>query len=903
MIKSSWIRFAGLAIALWAVAAVAAVGVQPAEAAFQPTEESTSLTQGGAPSTQAGAHPDLEVRLHFPDRPGVNGELVNDGTVRDIKVALPPGLVGNAANFESCSVPDLSGTFFAECATGAQVGIVKLRALAPGGEFSTWEEVALYNMEAPADPPAELAFNFLGDIVRIEAGVRPDDYGITTAAVRIPTALPLIDLRVDIWGVPADRSHDPDRWRINLNEGVFERGIQSPARPLPFLSNPTSCPAAPLKFGIEADSWEETGSFSSTVLETDEEGHPFVMQGCERLPFAPKATVDPTSGRAGSTAGLDLHIELPQPQGPNGLATANVKDTVVTLPQGFAISASAAGGQGTCSEAQIGLGSNAAPTCPDSSRLGTVEIKSPLLAEPLDGSVYLAQQKANPFGSNYALYLVAQGPGFYIKLPGKVEADAATGQVTASFANQPQLPYESIDVHLRGGAGAPLVTPSACGTYQAQVQMTSWASPTPVQLGSPMKIDEGCSAGGFSPDLKAGTANPSGGSYSPFTLRVTGQEGEANLARIQATLPPGLLAKLAGVPLCGDTQAATGACPAASQVGTTTIGAGPGPNPIYLPEAGKAPTAVFLGGPYKGAPYSLIAKVPAQAGPFDLGTVVVRSALQVDPFTTQVTAQSDPLPQILEGIPITYRDVRLEVNRPDFTINPTNCSQFAVAGLLTSAGGRTATPQAPFAAASCERLEFKPRLQVRLSGSTKRTGHPALKAVLTYPTKGSFANIARAQVNLPRAEFLDQGNLDKTCTKPALLAGSCPASSIYGTARAWSPLLDQPLAGPVYLVGGFGYKLPALVADLNGQIHVILKSRIDSGSNKGLRATFEAVPDAPVSRFVLQMKGGKKYGLLVNSENVCGRPQKLKAAFTAQNGKTHDFNQKIRVRCNGRASK
>ncbi len=904
MIKSSWMRCAGLIVGLWAIGlAVASMGVQPAEAAFHITEASTSLTHEGGPSLQAGAHPDLDVTFNLSSKPGVSGQLVNDGSVRDARVALPPGLVGSAANFEQCNDAALTALYFAECRTPSQVGAAKLRVLQSGSEVSEWEEEPLYNMEAPAGVPALLAFNFLGDVIRIEAGVRPNDYGITTASVRIPTALPLISLEVEIWGVPAETIHNPQRASFRLSEGIYEYGVQSSVPAVPFLTSPTSCPGTPLKFGFEADSWEEAGLFSTVGVETDEEGNPFVMQGCDRLPFAPQVNLEPSARRAGSPTGLDVNIEVPQPQNPKGLATANVKDTVVTLPQGFAISASAAGGQGACSEAQIGIGSNDAPTCPDSSKLGSVQIKTPLIKEELEGSVYLAQQKANPFGSNYAMYLAAKGPGFYIKLPGKVETDPATGQVTASFRNQPQLPYESVDLKLRGGPGAPLVAPSACGTYQAQIEMTSWASATPVHLTSPMKITEGCAGGGFAPGFRAGTANRTGGSYSPFILQVTRQEGEANLSKIQATLPPGLLAKLKGVPLCGDAQAATGDCPASSQVGTTTVGAGPGANPVYLPEAGKAPTAVYLAGPYKGAPYSLVVKVPAQAGPFDLGTVVVRNALRVDPFTTQVTAESDPLPQILEGIPVSYRDVRVEVNRPEFTINPTNCSQFAVTSLLTSASGQAASPQARFAAASCERLDFKPTLKVNLQGSTKRTGHPALKAVLTYPQKGSFANIARAQVNLPHSEFLDQGNLGLTCTKPALLAGSCPQKSVYGTAKAWSPLLDQPLTGPVYLVGGFGYKLPALVADLNGQIHVILKSKVDSGPNGGLRATFEAVPDAPVSRFVLDMKGGTKYGLLINSENVCAKPQNLDAAFTAQNGKTDQFEQKIAVQCGGKKSK
>ena len=335
--------------------------------------------------------------------------------------------------------------------------------------------------------------------------------------------------------------------------------------------------------------------------------------------------------RALSPTGVDVHVDVPQSEAPDGLATAQVKKTVVTLPQGFAISSSAAAGQAACSQAEIGIGSNDPPTCPASSRLGEVRIKTPLLKEELEGGVYLAQQKSNPFGSDYAMYIAVKGPGFYLKLPGKIEADPVTGQLTTTFDNQPQLPYEDLTLTLRGGANAPLVAPAACGSYMAKVQMTSWASSKPVELESPLSVSEGCSDGGFSPGLRAGTKNPVGGSFSPFVLQVTRQDGESNLSKIKATLPPGLLAKLSGVPLCGNGQAASGDCPASSQVGTVTVGAGSGPSPIYVPETGKAPTAIYLAGPYKGAPYSLVVKVPAQAGPFDLGTVVVRNALRVDP--------------------------------------------------------------------------------------------------------------------------------------------------------------------------------------------------------------------------------------------------------------------------------
>ncbi len=373
------------------------------------------------------------------------------------------------------------------------------------------------------------------------------------------------------------------------------------------------------------------------------------------------------------------------------------------------------------------------------------------------------------------------------------------------------------------------------------------------------------------------------------------------MASLKATLPEGLLAKLGGIPLCPDAQAATGACPAQSQVGTVTVGAGSGSNPLYVPEAGKAPTAAYLAGPYKGAPYSLVVKVPAEAGPFNLGTVAVRNALQVNPTTTQVTAESDPLPQILQGIPIAYRDVRVEVNRPEFTVNPTSCGPKSITSLIGSAGGKTAAPSSPFQASGCGELEFGPSLQLAMSGSTKRAGNPALSATLKAP-RGD-ANIASTTVILPKTVFIDPRHVSNPCTRVQFAAEACPAKSVLGRATAWSPLLDRPLSGPVYFRSNGGERrLPDLVADLNGQIHVVLVGFIDSKKvskeTSLVRTRFANVPDAPVSKFEIELNGGKK-SLIQNSANLCKVKPKAEVEMGGQNGKIRDFKAPISVKCGG----
>jgi hypothetical protein len=846
---------------------------------------------------QAGSHPDFTVDISVnPD--GADQPLE---ALRDVDVDLPPGLVGNPNAVATCSPTELinSGRAGASCSPDTQVGVAEILTWADSPSIQRLK-VGVFNIGHGPDVPARFGFNYSNVVGFINASVRPGDYGISSGSFSISQAEAVRSVHLTIWGVPADHSHDslrpyfdpvqndyrptfsgpfggPAGYYLDGTSGLIPAGHE----PRPFLSMPTSCPGQPVSFTMRADSYEHPGEWQTETRSADEDGTPFQIERCDRLPFNPTVDVKPLSRQAGSPTGLDVDFTVPQSEDPDGLATAHVRDVKMVLPQGMSVSASSAAGLGACSPAQIGLGSNDAPTCPQSSKIGSVEIETPLLSETLSGDVILAKQNDNPFNSLLAMYIAVKGPGFYLKLPGKIEADPNTGQLTASFDNNPQLPFEHLHLQLAGGPQAPLSNPNACGTYAAQALLTPWSGTAPVPLSSTFQIDQGCNTGGFSPGLQAGASDSAAGASSQFTLQVTRKDGEQNLAALDVNLPEGLLAKLAGVQVCGGADAANGDCPAASRVGRTTVGAGSGPIPVYVPEAGKAPTAVYLAGPYKGAPYSLVVKVPAQAGPFDLGTVTVRSGIYIDPVTTAVSVKSDRLPQILQGIPIAYRDVRVEVDRPDFMVNPTSCKGKKVTSDIAGAEGASAHPSAPFAAANCDSLGFKPKLAVRFSGApTHRGGHPALKAVLTMP-KGN-ANIGRAQVTLPKTEFLENAHIRTICTRVQYAADNCPKGAIYGFAKAWSPLLDRPLEGPVYLRSS-NHTLPDLVASLDGQIQVELAGRISS-ANKRLRTTFDFVPDAPVSKFVLKMQGGQK-SLLVNNEELCRTKPRAAADFTGQNEK------------------
>jgi hypothetical protein len=855
------------------------------------------LEAGGEPSTAAGAHP-YEVKTRFlVASHEAEGSVLPDESIRNLSVELPPGFIGNPTAVATCEEvqlqTDTEESTTDGCPLDSQVGWIALKA-----SFFTLN-FPVYKLKAPPGVAAQFGFKASTVVVHLQAKVEPGAGGYKTrlTLVDLPQTFPWTESTTTFWGVPADPSHDEYRGSCLGLFGPTGSICETRAAKRPLLSNPTSCSPS-LTATARANSWQDP-TFITTSDTQESGGRPVGSEDCARLPFKPTLTVDPTASASGEPTGLDVRLEVPQQNlNPIGSESSHLKDVEMTLPPGMTVNASSANGLGSCSEAAVDLAGAAADTCPAASRIGSVKIATPLLEDDLEGGVFVATQGSNPFKSLLALYLAVADPrtGVVIKLPGKISPDPVTGQLTVSFENNPQLPFESLDVRLKGGSRAPLVLPSSCGTYRAEAELTPWARPDqPISRSSSFEVDGNCGTTRFDPGFSAGTLDPTGGSYSPFLLRVTREDGEQNLAKVEATLPEGLLAKLKGVPLCSGAAAASGECPAASQVGRAVVGAGSGSQPLFLPEPGKSPTAIYLDGPYKGAPYSLVVEVPAQAGPFDLGDVVVRTALRIDPVTTRVTAESDPLPQILQGIPIAYRDVRVQIDRDNFMLNPTSCRDQRITSTLTSSAGATASPSDRFAVAGCRELGFGPSLKLSLKGKMNRTGNPALTATLKAP-KGQ-ANIAKTTVILPKSEFIDNAHISNPCTRVQFNANACPASSILGAATAVSPLLDKPLSGPVYFRSNGGDReLPDLVADLDGQIHVTLVGFIDTAKSGGVRTRFQNVPDAPVSKFTIKLKGGKK-GLIENSENLCSFAPKAKVQMTGQNGKTANSNLKLVTSC------
>ncbi len=829
------------------------------------------------------------------------------GDLHDLTVDLPPGFIGNPTAVGECAASDLELSL---CPPSSVVGTITIRVeefLASENTYSVFS-VRVFNMAHPRGSVADLAFVIAGNPVRIKVDLDPaNHYAIVSHVPDANESLSLTHQLLTIWGVPTDSSHDAQRCASYGAQGnpstAKECSTDAPRRP--FLSVPSQCESDNTFRLHHYDSWQEPGNFGPEIDYT----LPGLFEECEKPRFEPEVEIEPTGKQANTPTGLDVHVKIKQNENADALATPPVKRFTVTLPEGMSFSPSFADGLKSCTLAQMQLGTNNPVECPDASRIGEVDLHSPLLPKALEGSMYLAAQGDNPFGSTFALLLVlhdVEERGILVKIPGRIDVDETTGQIVTVFSDTPQFPFDDLTLKFRSGPRAPLVSPPSCGKHTIGVEVASYAQPQdPVDASNTYDITEGpngtpCPPDSahrpFHPTFTGGTLNPVAGSYSTFLFRMTRTDDEQELSQVSTILPPGLVAKIAGVSLCPDgaidsisTELGTGrqelehpACPASSFLGTVSAGLGAGPGPNYFD--GRA----YLAGPYKGAPLSLAVVAPGLAGPYDLGNVVVRTALYVDPDTAQVKAVSDPFPTILHGVILRVRDVRIRLDRPETTINPTNCDPMSLDGQITGVGGDLLSTaddslfaaSSPFQVGSCSDLSFKPKLDIRLFGGTRRGAHPKFKATATFPKGG--ANTAFAQVALPHSEFLDQGHIGTVCTRPQFAANACPAASIYGTVSAKTPLLDEELNGNIYLRSS-SHQLPDIVAAFRGgRIDANLVGRVDS-IHGGIRNTFEFVPDVPVTSATFTFFGGKK-GLLVNSRNICKGKPKATALFKGQNG-------------------
>jgi hypothetical protein len=583
----------------------------------------------------------------------------------------------------------------------------------------------------------------------------------------------------------------------------------------------------------------------------------------------------------------------------------------MTLPEGFSLAPNGANGKVACADEELSFETEEEARCPEFAKIGTSTIDSSALPGPINGSIYIGQPLP---GQTFRAFVTADGFATHVKLKGAVDLDAGNGRIVTSFTDLPQAPIQEVDLHFFGSERGIFATPRRCGSYPVVTRFTPWDEALEDQVStSEISIDSGpngspcpSSPRPFNPLVNAGTADNTAGAFAPFTFELTRPDGDQEPAAIATQTPPGFLASLRGVAYCpepaieslvsgakgGLQELAAPSCPASSRLGSVSAGAGPGTRPLYV--GGD----VYLAGPYKGAPISLLAVVPAISGPYDLGNEVTRIATYVDPVTARISAVSDPLPLILDGVPLRARFLQIRLDRPNFTLNPTRCDPFAVATQAMGDEGGVVNVENHFQVANCSTLDFSPSLSLKLSGGLKVRGHPAIHAVFT--ARQGDANSRRIAVTLPKGEQLDNGHIGTVCTRGRFAADDCPSDSLVGRVKVVTPLLDEPLQGNVYLRAS-NHRLPDLAMDLEGQVDLELAGRVDA-INGRLRTTFDDVPDAPVTSLTFDLLGRAK-GLLINSESLCSRSKRVTVRMTGQNGDVVTTRPKLRAACGSQASR
>jgi hypothetical protein len=852
----------------------------------------------GTTDTQAGSHPyDLtviySVNTEGNYEPGVNDfENPTGGEIRDLVVNLPPGVVGNPTAVPRCTRKQFDSESESEqpsCPPSTQIGVDETVVQGIGVNFK------VYNLVPPPGIAAQFAFDFQNNPVFLDSSVRTggptplsNDYGISTRVDNIPQKAVLFN-RTTIWGVPGDESH------------YAQRGDQPSGAGLkPLLTVPTSC-EGPQEFSIDAlNTWQQASQTSSaSVMMHNNEGSETGLGGCDHMGFSPAISVSPDTSHADTPAGLTVNVEAPE-QGvstPEGLATSNIKDTTVTLPAGVAINPGQAAGLQACQYAQDGKSGEGPAECPSASKVGTVEIETPLLAEEMKGNVYILP--LDP--PNMQLLVAASGGGVNLKLIGDVHLDEATGQLTTTFSETPELPFTDLKLSFSGGAQAALETPALCGTYETISDFTPWTTPL-LQDAFPFssfQITSGPDGSAcqnplpFAPELIAGATTDQAGGYTSFSMLLQRGDGQQRIKSLQFKTPEGLLGMISKVALCGEPQAADGECPAASQIGHTVVTAGPGPYPLEVPEPGQPPAPIYLTGGYDGAPYGLSIVVPLVTGPFNLGKIVVRGRIEVDPHTAQLTVTTDPFPQVIDGIPDDLRVIDAVIDKPEFMFNPTSCAPMAFGGLATSVQGVTAPISSHFQVGSCQALKFQPNFKVSTSAKTSRADGAGLDAKIVYPVgnlgfnqASSQSNIQTVKVELPKRLPSRLTTLQKACPAAVFEANpaNCPAASAVGHATAITPVLPVPLSGPAYFVSHGNESFPSLIVVLQGYGVTVDLVGTTFISKQGITSsTFKQVPDVPIQSFELVLPEGP-YSALAANGNLCKGSMTMPTEFTGQNG-------------------
>jgi hypothetical protein len=843
--------------ALCVALAVALAGAAVAQAEeFGVVDGSFQVTQS---TTQAGGHPDLNIRFEYTTRLERHPLLDPDTsdpmprpleTPRNVVVDLPPGLIGDPSAAARCTAVQFANS---SCPPESQVGEATVNVfLLP----FAWPQ-PVYNLVPSKGVPAELGFFALTVPVHAMISVRDEDRGLRTTITDIPSQGPLWSSELTLWGDPA----------AHLGGGSDP---EAPTRG--FMTNAATCDG-PSTVRLATESYERPGRFvhAETTLPA--------LTGCEQLRFAGTGTARPDTSKAGAPAGYTIELDVPQSQEPDGLATPPVKDVVVRLPAGTVVSPSTSDGLKTCTDAGMKVKTSEVPDCPAASKIGTVQIDTPLLARPMTGSVFLTEQKPNRL---LRMVLVAEEAGVRLKLPGDVDLDPATGQITATFPNNPQLPFNHLTVKLKGGPRAPLANPRTCGPATTTTTLVPFGGGAPAISTDTFEVSCDGAPSGFAPGFSAGSANTQAGAPAAFSLAFSRGDGDDALRSIAATLPVGLLPRLGTMPLCGEAQAAAGSCGEETRIGSARVSVGPGELPYQLPNGGR----VYVTGPYKGAPYGLSIVVPALAGPYDLGTVVVRAKVDVDLHTAALKIESDPLPTILQGIPLQIRSVRVDVDKPGFMLNPTSCAPRAVTAAIASTSGATANVSARHQVGGCKALRYSPKLAVKVGGKGRVGAGKATSLVATLTQPAAQAANRGVELQLPGTINARMEVLRKGCPLADYEAGRCGAGARIGSATANTPLLPNQLKGAAYLVRNPARRLPDVVVQLRGDVAFDLVGKVRVSRDFRLVTNFDTIPDVPLSRFQLKLPAANSpISTVVGLCTKAGRLARARQTLRAQNGK------------------
>ncbi len=893
-------------------------GAAPATADITTTVSSAkvpfgaSLTSDIATSAgigqQAGSHPEAFTTILALNVSSVNkteictlitsqtpGCALLNSDVKDLEVPLPPGLIGDPTAMPRCSQAAFQEIHNNNCPADTQVGVMHLGFYGSG---TILQYAPVYNVEPPPGQPAELGFT-VGGLFHIPMYFRADGergYALDAQLAKISEADPVHFGALTIWGQPALAIHDLQREGTQRGTPCELEGCSIAVdHEAPFLRLPTSCSSNELEIGVSGDSWQEPGTLENLPLLAV--ARIPAMIGCEALSFAPSVEVKADTLQAGVPASYGVQIDVPQNPDAEGLATSDVRDVELTLPQGTVVSPAAANGLSACSEQQFELRVARAGHCPSQAKIGQVSITTPLLEAPLRGSVFLGSPECAPCsaadaqaGKMVPLLIEAEGSGVVIKLAGHTRIDQSTGQLTTVFTENPQLPFSTVEVALKGGDNAPLVNPAACGDAVAVAKLTPWSSMTATDVSAPPLPISGCSVSGFNPVLSAGAAKAQAGAFTGFSLTLSRADGQQKLSSVVVHMPPGLLGMLSRVEQCDEARANAGTCPAGSEIGTASATVGSGSQPLTI-GGGK----VYLTGPYQNSPFGLSIVTPTEAGPFQLAgntggaTEVVRAAISVDSHTGAVSVSSDALPNQLEGVPLDIRAVEVDIDRAGFMFNPTNCDALSIAGTVKSTTGTSADVAFPFQAVNCAKLPFKPRFSVSTQAKTSKSRGASLHVKVT--SGQGQANIGKVKVDLPKQLPSRLATLQKACVASVFESNpaKCPAASVVGTSRAVTPVLNAPLVGPAYLVSHGGAAFPDLEIVLQGQgVTLILDgaTRIKKGITS---STFRSVPDAPISTFDLTLPEGPHSVLATNlpvraHHSMCGQKLTMPTVLTGQNG-------------------